>query len=342
MKPNPTVVVLAVALFFIRSAPTTGQETFDFALHKDFLVGLRSEKTITPSFSLEITERSDIHSLSKDCEVHLGAKFSGETLAVTMKTRVDPPGVVVEPPNVCKFAPGATTMSATSPSKQWRTLLDNQVLGQTCQVSGFPRLFTEHAAGGDSGGSNPNHVFEIHPATKMVCGSNTVSFENFIAAPAGLRHIQSSSAASCLAGRKLEIKRNGDMLLFRESGGHGCGNFAIIEISHAHAEWRRNVGGGHSIIARVTADGDETQTLKIYTIAGSRIDDWVQSLDDANPDTQRRIVHGLITYDYFTLWRSAFADDGSFASGIDTWKEIDFPLAFIAFGETATIPWEEQ
>ena len=61
-------------------------------------------------------------------------------------------------------------------------------------------------------------------------------------------------------------------------------------------------------------------------------------------DTERHAVHGISAYDYFSILKAVTKFDGTFlsAASLKSWKRIDFPLAFVAYGDTETIPWEEE
>jgi hypothetical protein len=227
----------------------------------------------------------------------------------------------------------------------WQDLLDAQVVGRHCTVTGFPRLFTEHPTGPEAD-SNPNHVFELHPALSIDCGTWTrLQFAPFMSAPEGLRHIKASSAESCLATRTLAVRFKSGAYRFQQQGGVGCGNFAILEINHLHPEWARGTGGGHSAIARVTADGTARHTPKIYTLEGTAADSWLATIQvSSTADSQQHLMHGVLTFDYFAMIKALTTSDGSWipTAQLKNWKDIPFPLAFIIYGETQTVPWEEQ
>ncbi len=163
-------------------------------------------------------------------------------------------------------------------------------------------------------------------------------------APEGLTHILPSSAESCIATRTLSVRFKSGQYQFKQASGSGCGNFAIIEVSHLHKEWIRATGGGHAAIARITADGAATHTMKLYTLDGTSADAWVGSVLGGHTDTARHLLHGVLTYDYFSILKAVTKADGTFlpTSTLVSWKAVDFPIAFIVYGETATVPWEEE
>jgi hypothetical protein len=332
-----TLLALVTALVAVPAAQDHSA-AFDFALKRSFLQDLREAHTILPKYEMDVHARSRVKDVGQDCEAHLAASLTATGV-------VDPDAVVAEPPNLCAFAPDGTAAMTAATKTAWQDLLDAQVVGRHCTVTGFPRLFTEHATGTEAE-SNPNHVFEIHPALSIDCGTGApLQFTPFMSAPEGLRHIKATSAESCLATRTLAVRFKDGAYQFQQHGGVGCGNFAILEINHVHPEWTRSTGGGHSGIARVTADGTARHTLKIYTLEGTAPDSWLATMQaSGTADPQQRLMHGVFTFDYFAMIKAITTSDGSFlpTSQLKTWKDIPFPLAFIIYGETQTVPWEEQ
>ena len=224
------------------------------------------------------------------------------------------------------------------------TKIDNAVLNKDCTVEGFPRVYTEHATGGSLGGSNPRHVFEIHPATDITCGSIDLPFIKFFRSFPDLRHISAGSAHTCITQLKMWVRYHDvdgeDQYEFFQDRPANCGNFVIVEVSSLPQEWIQATGGGQTAIGRVTANGSTTITLKLYAVEGTPTADWFarlkkgeQSLDDT------RLVHGVLTYDYFSMIR-AIGDqaDGALDKPPD-WVEVRFPLALVILGPTNVVPW---
>jgi hypothetical protein len=344
MTPRRRESLLALGLGLVTvGAFVRAQDEFDFAIAPKFLEQIEAGHTILPSFRIHIDARSDIKDVGQDCEVHLAGTMIGQDQQFG-----DPDHVVVEPPNECRFKPGASTPTTPAAKAAWRTLLDSKVVGKDCTIVGYPRIFTEHAEGGSgAGSSNPNHVFELHPALRIACdGQTPIEFFKALAAPAGLRHIKATSAASCLAGRTLSVRFKDGQYEFKQKGGQGCGNFAIVEVGALNAAWIRDTGGGHSAIARVSADGTTRESLKIYTLAGTKADDWLAGLMPP-PGTAPKInkdhilIHGVLTYDYFAMIRELHDQGAPTWKHPATWTDIPFPLAFIVYGQTQTVPWDE-
>jgi len=304
---------------------------FDFAISRSFLEKLEGGNSISPAVSLTLGEHSAIHNLLSDCEMHVAGTPEGTEFGW-------PNAVVVEPPNLCHFDPQGSEGGDTS---AWLATFDD-LAGQKCQVTGFPRIFTEHASGA-GGASNPNHVFEIHPALSIGCGDQRISFQNFLTALPGMRAISPATAASCIADRQLEVRfdSNSQQYVFRETGGR-CGNFAIVEVDAVNPSWIRSISGGHSAIARVTADGQTTATLKIYTLAPSAMDAWLgASASSPGGPSSSRLLHGLFTYDYYAIEKVVHPRGGDWQTTAD-WTRVPFPLAFIVFGEAESAPWSQE
>ena len=304
-----------------------GNQDFAFAVSSSFLQSLESGHTILPTFNVTLGGHSKIHPLESDCEMHVAATLQSP------QTFGFPEALVIEPPNLCEIDPNGDVSDEVD---GWLSIFDD-LLGKNCQASGFPRIFTEHATGG-AGASNPDHVFELHPATSISCDGETHSFIKFVKIFPGMRAISPRTAASCIANRKLEVKFDSDhdRYLFRESGGT-CGNFAKIAIESVMPGTVKapGSGGGHSAIAHVSADGESSSTLKIYTLAGTDADDWLTG--NPSPIT----LHGVITYDYFSLLKKIHPPKQDWQRFTD-WTPIDFPLAFVAFGESADQPADQE
>jgi hypothetical protein len=169
--------------------PAQDDNLFDFALSEAYLQKVVQEGILS-TFTVHVDARTKkVHTLASDCEIHMAA-----TPADTLAT---PPGLVVEPPNLCKFRPEGTTATSEKNLREvvWPNLFDDRVIGKNCQVTGFPRIFTEHAQGaGDA--ANPNHVLEIHPATAISCGGSDLAFTGFLKAIKGMHAIKPGTAAS--------------------------------------------------------------------------------------------------------------------------------------------------
>jgi hypothetical protein len=314
-------------------------EAFDFAISKQYLQSFQALRTIQPTLKIRLDSRtSKVHKLGDDCESHI---------AGTPEDQIGSPNdIVVEPPNLCKFPPPGKTATSETNLRDvvWPEYLDDNFMDKTCEVTGFLRIFTEHAQGSKDA-ANPNHVFEIHPAIKMKTGNQEVLFDKFLMAIEGMRHIQPSTTAAIINDLTLKLRYNSTKNQY-EFLVHGkTGNFAIIEVGYVNKDWVKFTGGGHSVIARVSPDGKSRTTLKLYTLSGTDSDTWLEGIMNGKSSSQRILLHGLFTFDYFSIIRALESKDSKdpkdWYTGND-WIEIKYPLAFIVFGETETIPWEED
>jgi len=336
LAPSGTAISGAVAAAsspagpVYESAMASGPEgaVYDFAVSQDFLAQLESGHTIQPTISVQLGQHSAVHPLNQDCELHVAG--TPQNLAFGQ-----PGQLIIEPPNVCKNDPSAAGANASD----WPSIFD-ALVGTTCQVTGFPRIFTEHATSG-GGASNPNHVFEIHPATAVNCGQQQLSFANLLRVYSGMRAISPSTATDCIANRQLDVRYDVDLqqYVFREHGGR-CGNFAIVEVDTILNSTVRKIGGGHSAIARVSADGQSLETLKLYTLSPSAVDQWLDGAGSSNATSSHVFLHGLFTYDYFGIQKVVHPQGQDWQKPSD-WTPIRFPLAFVVFGQTDAAPWEE-
>jgi len=288
-------------------------DTFDFWLSQGYVEQLASENSILPSVSVHVTASTKaVHPLASDCEMHLAATPPDGAAAW-------PSAIVVEPPNLCKNAAPGTA--------GWPSYFKTHAIGKDCTATGFPRIFTEHAKSG-AAAANPFHVLEIHPALSLKCDNNPMSFAAFLKYYPGMSQIKPATASKCLAERALSVRFNApkQRYEFRQSGGGTCGNFAAFAVV-LNKEWVRTISGGHSAIARVDTD-EGTTTLKLYTLDGTAGD---AVLAAAQPPEQATL-HGLLTYDYFSIIKTLRTADGAWTNPTD-WTTVKFPLALVVFGE---------
>jgi len=321
----PSDVTFNLRRSFLEELMTTGSTGHS--------VGARWKET------LRMDQHSAVHQLASDCEIHVGAKVPNNRVIAA------PPGIVVEPPNVCKSRVPQTRQTG-SISTAWTSYFDDKVTGQTCDVVGFPRIFSEHAAGGGTSGSNPDHVVEIHPALSMSCNGEMVNYLPLLKVYPGMRAISDVSASACLAERTLSVrqKQTGSVPIyeFLEEGAKGsggrCGNFIVVE-ANIGKEYLRELsnGGDHVALARVWIGEDGPYPLKIYTYKGTPEDGAIATLL-ASTDEYAGInlsLHGVLTYDYFSIVQAV--QDSSFnwlpPAALRDYREVKSPLALVVFGE---------
>ena len=196
----------------------------------------------------------------------------------------------------------------TTPNAIWKNPFDTKMKNKECDVTGFPRIYTEHLGENGAHPSNPPHVFELHPVTGITCdGETPLNFVPNFRTFASLKHILPSSAHECISTLKLWAKYHAevDHYEFSQDRSGKCGNLAIIEVSSLPREWIQETGGGRTAIGRITANGEDTRTLKLYAIGGTSIDDWFARTKDGKEQfDDPRLVHGILTYDYFSIIRA--------------------------------------
>jgi len=188
-------------------------------------------------------------------------------------------------------------------------------------------------------------VFEIHPATRITCGQTDLNFVPFFRSFANLRHIAATSAHTCITSLRIWVRyhneHNEDQYEFFQDRPSTCGNFAIVAVSGLPTEWIQATGGGHTAVARVTANGSTTITLKLYAVAGTPTDEWFGRVKNGQQQlTDPQLVHGVLTYDYFAMVRAIGETNGALNKP-SAWTEIRFPLALVILGATDTVPWEQ-
>lgn len=240
----------------------------------------------------------------------------------------------MEFPNWCKFNPqGNLGDSFSSLQQKWDTFADNNLDNKTCSVTGFLRIFTEHATGG-CGPTNPDHAYEYHPAMSMKCGSQNFAFGNMLRAFPGLRHISNGTASNCIRDRQLKVRFRNNRYEFQESGEGNCGNFVIVRVSEISTNNPVSVDGGHYAIATVTANGQTTSRAGLYTLAESDLDSWLaQALTQGGIGNSTKVIHDVTTYNWQSIMDTLKDQSGNLRKP-SQWTNIQTPLAVIAYGET--------
>lgn len=294
------------------------------------------------SIDLRLGERSNVHTLENDCEIHVAAKVPGN------RKLANPSAIVIEPPNVCKRRVPQISQTG-SIATAWRNYFDD-VRDDTCKVTGFPRIFSEHAAGGGTTGSNPDHVLELHPVTGLECNGTAINFVEILRYYPGMRAITPNSASACLDQRRLWVRQRGGTAddpryEFKEAGAKGsggrCGNFIIVDAYISKEYLRRLANDDHTALARVWIGDSGPFALKVYTYATTPVNERIAALmqepdDDASIELK---LHGMLTYDYFTIIRSLqrwseSAQDWEWLPRTDlqAWQEVPNPLSLVVFG----------
>jgi hypothetical protein len=321
------------AFFFsfalLLSTGAGAQSPPDFVLSEDYLRSLAQGSKAVVDVPVVLTHRTNnVHALANDCEMHLAGTPTGPELA-------DPTSVVVEPPNLCKFA--------SASGSGWGAVFDQQVINKNCIATGYPRIFTEHAASGSEGGANPNHVLEIHPALRIACGPDVIDFTSYLTFFPGMRSIKPSTANDCIRNRTVSMRYDpsGHRYEFLEQGGT-CGNFVIAEVGFVEPKWIQAINGGHAAIARVSLDGQSRTTLKLYTLAGTPADQWLAAVKTNGLGADRVYVHGMITYDYFAFVKAMRSKTTHYWINPAIWTKVPHPISLVVFGFPTEAPWDDQ
>lgn len=140
-----------------------------------------------------------------------------------------------------------------------------------------------------------------------------------------MRQIKPQTAAGCISDRHLEVRySNEGNYEFRETGGQ-CGNFAVVEVGSINRQWVRSINDGHSAIARVSADGSSSGTLKLYTLSPSASDKWLEKVASKGTGADRKFLHGLLTYDYFAIVKTVRTKDRTWLTPKE-WTTVPSPL----------------
>ncbi|HEV3458098.1 MAG TPA: hypothetical protein VHG32_16145 [Thermoanaerobaculia bacterium] len=322
LSRSATILILGLSL----ATAARAQDDFDLWISEELLKGIVDSKSLLYSMEMTLQDRSNVHRLASDCEMHLAAVPQKAGLTA-------PKSFVVEPPNLCKNKP-------PDGSKSWEAFADANLLaaGEACTITGFPRILDEHLHG-DEMPSNPHHGFELHPATQITCGAVSLDTSGFLRHYPGMAEIKPASAASCFE-MAVRVRRNVgqrryELQVDRPST---CGNFFSYEMS-IFTEWIRSINGsgppsGHSAIARVRPAGQNgDKTLKIYTLPGTPEDTLLEQWKTAGTAEPHHgaFFYGLTTIDYFAIWKTV-TDKQHNPRDVPDWTNVPFPLAMVVFG----------
>jgi hypothetical protein len=69
---------------------------------------------------MEPRPTAGVNGFAKDCEMHMAARLVKEPFG-------EPPFLLVEPPNRCRFKLNSTTPTTTTPNAIWKNLFDTSM-----------------------------------------------------------------------------------------------------------------------------------------------------------------------------------------------------------------------
>ena len=197
--------------------------------------------------------RSALHDIScsgKDGEVHIGA-FETDLDPPSSEAPVSGPGdgsndpewgVVAELPNAAE-GDGLATYDAHATGK---------VCSEKLTFEGYLRVWNEGHAGGNSSGSNPHHVLEMHPAWAFDVGGDHFADRSLVKRVPGYSGYRASAFRSMLTtiGKKAwprAYEENGALVLELRQH-HNFYQLPVIVRS------TQAIPGGHEVIVDVFSD----------------------------------------------------------------------------------------
>jgi cell division protein FtsB len=214
------------------------------------------------SITAKVDGHSPVHPLNFDCEMNIGAH--------SKDYRGDPDGLVFEPMNVCVSAfPGQTAYST------WSDFADS-LTGQTVRAEGVVRIWPEQLSGLGSV-SNPQHVIELHPLTKVTVGTTVVDFRGFVFAGDYRGGVSELTAANILQDTRVRVQETSGMVHVAFDSGR-IGNFTVLKL-RLNQNSITALPGGHRIDAEVILD-DSQVSVSCVTVIGSPIDSKIGTLRD--------------------------------------------------------------
>lgn len=323
--------IVMLALVGLLALPLIAQErTSRFELTQKFVEDWSASPVM--NVDVKVLGAATQHPPDQDCEIHVGAEFKDDSFT-------DFAGVVIEPPNVCKFkAPGGG---------DWKTVINAAAAKKPCGTSGFMRAWPEHLKNGKPP-SNPNHFLEIHPALTLDCGKKTFDFAAQLKAFPDLGY-KSPDVVEKMIDMHLWVCRGcgtseeSDMLSFDYCFGDPkctagqASNFGRMKATILHATIKQ-VGGANgtvaTAIARITPKGStsgRTRTLKLYAIKGTAFYDDLVGAMDKSTDSTFEII-GIFTLDPLSIKRTIETIDGKTKLQDETWTPVMHPVSLVVFG----------
>jgi len=307
------VLPLALALGLLLSVSAHADETL--VMSRDAL------KIMAESAVVKLTAiagpAGPLHKREKDCEFHFVIE------PVDPKWRGEPAAWVAEPPNVCLYnRKGQTRLSFSKLKTHWGEWAEG-LKDERITAEGVPRIWFEHTSGGTSP-ANPDHVFEIHPATKITVGSRSIDFTKWIHDIPGFSGISDGTIEKILAKSGVEVEPRGtnqvEVTFDRPSR---IGNFGRMVI-RLDLGAIKDVHGGSRTAGKVRVLGNDYDAT-FLSVTGTNVDKRILDLKAKARGTKRTAtleVLGLFSLDPAAIWETLAAGR----------KEVKRPIQVILFG----------
>lgn len=259
-----------------------------------------------------ITGHSKVHRAEADCELHFGAHspaYKGK-----------PPGLVLEPMNVCIAPFPGKEEQKDSDWIDFAKRINNTVV----TVTGVPRIWPEHLTGGNEP-SNPNHAVEVHPLTSIETGSENFDFAANVSAGEYRGGVGEPTAESIVKQTGVTVAANGELADINFFGGR-IGNFTTLEINVERATIASDGAGSFRMNGQVVLGDGTTVPVRMVTAKGSPIND---QMEDLKRRRAAMVNLGQVLV-LFSLSPQALLDAVSQSNG--TMVEVVMPLQLILFG----------
>ena len=313
MKQLRVLFLLSVALFAPLSLlHAQGDRVFSIPL-----VDLESwsKDVVITLTDVTIHDHSGVHQLDDDCEMHFGASstnFSG-----------DPPGLVLEPMNICteSFEPGTEYSKA-----KWLEYA-NSLNDKVVTISGVPRIWPEHLVGKASD-SNPHHAVEFHPLTSINDGTSSKNFSSMISCPETyMGGLSEEKAKAIIAEASVGVTASGENCEI-DFDAATIGNFTTLTIRFQKSAVE-SLTSGHRIGGWVVWTKNSKTSMRFITVAGSPVDEAVKKFKTSTKKTMTFQALVLFSLNPKQLHAAGL-------KSISTGKRsvVSNPLQLIVYGES--------
>lgn len=285
---------------------------------KEFSIPINSLRQWASSVVVRIPEvkiegHSKVHKPDADCELHFGANSRNYAGL--------PPGLVLEPMNVCT-APfeGATEQK----DADWINFAE-QINKSVVTVTGVPRIWPEHLTGGGED-SNPNHAVEVHPLLTIIDANGKLfDFSGNVSAGEYSGGVKEPTAESIVQRTAVTVAANGDLADVNFFGGT-IGNFTTLELNVEKATIASDGAGSFRMNGQVVLSDGTTVPVRMVTASGSPINAEIENLKRKRA---AMVSMGQVLV-LFSLSPQALLDAVTQSNGKQV--EVVMPLQLILFG----------